>query len=150
MLEINTNEELKKYVGKVLTRSEPFVITQKFINDYAKASFDTQWIHTDPERCAIESPYKKPIMHGLLGIALLSNLFKTSLIFPASKHQINCAINEAKFISVCFVNDEVYGTFKLEKLAIRKDFTQFTWLNSLYNQYDELCLYMNVTYRHII
>lgn len=150
MLEINTNEELKKYVGKVLTRSEPFIITQKVIDDYAKASFDTQWIHTDPERCAIESPYKKPIIHGLLGIALLTHLFKISIILPPCKYQINCAINEAKFISACFVGDHVYGIFKLEKLALRKDFIQFNWCNSLYNQYDKLCLYMNVTYRHII
>lgn len=135
-------EELKNYVGKEIGKSEQFLITQKFVNDFAFAVYDTQWIHIDPERCEKESPFgSKPVMHGLLGIALLTHLYKETLELPPFSAQINCAIEDAKFLKPVFVGDVVYGTFKLQKLGIRKTFSQLTWLNSLYNQKNELCLY---------
>lgn len=151
MIIIKTNEELKTWVGKEIGKSKPFLITQKFINDYANATFDTQWIHTDPQRCSIESPFGgKPIMHGLLGIALLTQLYKETLQLPPFKSQINCAIDDAKFLKPVLVGDMVYGTFKLQKLGVRKDFLQLTWLNKLFNQDDKLCIYAVMVNRRYI
>lgn len=151
MIIIKDNEELKSWVGKEIGRSDPFLITQKFINDYANATFDTQWIHTDPERCAKESPFGfKPIMHGLLGIALLTQLYKESIQLPPFKSQINCAIDEAKFLIPVLVDDEVYGTFTLNKLIIRNTFLQLTWTNRLFNQKNELCIYAMMVNRRYI
>ena len=36
------------------------------INEFAKITHDEQWIHTDPEKSALFSPYKKTIAHGFL------------------------------------------------------------------------------------
>ena len=45
------------------------------IDNFALATHDNQWIHTDQERAAKESPYKKTIAHGFLSLGLITKFF---------------------------------------------------------------------------
>ena len=38
-------------------------VDQKMIDDFAKTTFDEQWIHVDPERAAKETPFGGAIAH---------------------------------------------------------------------------------------
>ncbi len=53
--------ELENYIGKELGLTEWMTIEQERINSFAASTEDTQWIHTDPERSAAFSPYKKTV-----------------------------------------------------------------------------------------
>ena len=47
-------------------------VSQEMINAFAVATDDHQWIHTDPERAARETPFGGTIAHGFLTLSLLS------------------------------------------------------------------------------
>ncbi|MBI3850828.1 MAG: MaoC family dehydratase [Verrucomicrobia bacterium] len=49
-------------------------ITQERINQFAGATLDHQFIHTDPEKAARLSPYKTTIAHGFLTLSLIPHL----------------------------------------------------------------------------
>lgn len=52
-------------------------ITQELIDQFAALSGDNYWIHTDPERCKTQSPFKCTIAHGFLTLVLMSRLRMT-------------------------------------------------------------------------
>ena len=54
--------------------SAPVEVTQEMINQFAELSGDDFWIHTDPKRCAEQSPLKTTIAQGFLVLSLLSKL----------------------------------------------------------------------------
>lgn len=53
---------------------EELVVTQAMIDDFAEVTGDHQWIHTDVERAAAESPFGTTIAHGFLTLSLLPRL----------------------------------------------------------------------------
>ncbi len=53
---------------------EKFIFTQSEVNEFARITGDTNPLHLD-EAYAAETPFKKPIMHGMLGAGLFSRVF---------------------------------------------------------------------------
>ena len=75
-LVIGSFKEFEQYVGKELGTSEYLQISQERINKFADATLDHQWIHTNPERAASESPFKKTIAHGYLALSVIPYLWE--------------------------------------------------------------------------
>ena len=67
---INGVAEMKELVGQEVGVSDWVEVTQQRIDQFAQATGDNQWIHTDVERCRRESPHGMTIAHGYLTIAL--------------------------------------------------------------------------------
>ena len=53
-------------------------IDQERINKFAEVTGDLQWIHTDPERSATDSPYGSTVAHGYLTLSLLPYLTESN------------------------------------------------------------------------
>ena len=66
--------ELKKFIGKELGVTDWMEMSQQKIDDFAKITDDEQWIHTDPQKSALYSPYKKTIAHGFLVLSMVSRI----------------------------------------------------------------------------
>ena len=66
--------DFRSKVGTEIHVSDWVEITQDMINAFGKATGDMQWIHTNPERAAAESPYKTTIAHGYFTLSLYPNL----------------------------------------------------------------------------
>jgi acyl dehydratase len=62
--------ELKSFVGQKFGSSDWVTISQQQIQAFADATGDQQWIHVDVERARLESPFRGPIAHGYLTVAL--------------------------------------------------------------------------------
>ena len=58
--------ELKNFIGKEFGLTSWMQMSQKKIDDFAEITDDKQWIHTDPDKSALYSPYKKTVAHGFL------------------------------------------------------------------------------------
>ena len=54
--------------------SDPFVVTQDIINQFAEISGDDYWIHTDVDRARNEGPFGTTIAHGALVQILATRL----------------------------------------------------------------------------
>lgn len=114
---INSYEDFEKHVGKELGTSDYLKITQERINLFADATLDHQWIHTDPERAKIESPFKNTIAHGYLMVSILPYLWDQIIEVNNIKMLINYGIEKLKFNQPVIVNNEVRLRIKLASLV---------------------------------
>lgn len=81
-----------------LGASEWFRIDQQRIDDFAEATEDRQWIHTDPER-AKESRWGTTIAHGYLLIALLPRLLSEIFVVEDAEMLVNYGLDKVRFIA---------------------------------------------------
>ena len=106
-LTIRSLAELEQHAGQELGTSELHTITQEQINQFAAATLDFQWIHTDPERAATESPFKATIAHGYLTVALLPYLWQQIVAIENLKMQVNYEIESLRFNQAVTVGSQV-------------------------------------------
>jgi acyl dehydratase len=84
-------------VGQHLGYSEWVEITQEQVNRFAEATGDHQWIHTDPERAAKESPFGGPIAHGYLTLSLLPMLVPQIVDITGFRMGVNYGTEKVRF-----------------------------------------------------
>ena len=104
---IRNLEELEACVGQELGVSEYHTITQEQINQFAAATLDYQWIHTDSARAQDESPFQATIAHGYLTVALLPYLWQQIVTIENLKMQVNYEIENLRFNQAVTVNSQV-------------------------------------------
>lgn len=86
-------------------------IDQARVDQFAQATGDFQWIHTDPERARQESPYEGTIAHGFLTLSLIP--FLTGGVEesadgpPGMSMAINYGLNKVRFPSAVPVGAKV-------------------------------------------
>ena len=83
--------------GQALGQSEWLEVTQHAVNQFAQASGDLQWIHTDVERCKTESPYGGTIAHGLYTLSLLPSMIVSVCHFEDARLVLNYGFNKVRF-----------------------------------------------------
>ncbi|MDU1892220.1 MAG: MaoC family dehydratase [Dysgonomonas sp.] len=113
---INSYSDFEQYVGKELGTSDYLKITQDRINLFADATLDHQWIHVDPEKAKVESPFKNTIAHGYLLVSLLPYLWDQVVEVNNIKMLINYGIEKLKFNQAVVVDSEIRMRVKLESL----------------------------------
>ncbi len=99
--------EFKTLVGKELPIGEWLTITQEMINNFAKATQDFQWLHVDLEKVKQHSPFKKPIAHGFMSIAILSKLLMDLIVVNSATMGINYGLNKVRFPSPVLVDSNI-------------------------------------------
>ncbi len=107
ILVVGSYEEFAKFKGKEVGVSDYCKITQNQINTFADATIDHQWIHTDPERAALESPFKTTIAHGYLTLSLLPHLWAQIVKVENLKLMVNYGIKDLKFAQAVKVDEEI-------------------------------------------
>lgn len=121
---INNFDEFSEYIGKELGTSDYIKITQEQINLFADATLDHQWIHTDPERAKIESPFKNTIAHGYLNLSVLPYLWEQVIEVKNSKLTVNYGIEKLRFMTPVIVDSEVRVKAKLNSLINLRGITK--------------------------
>lgn len=106
-IEIGSFEDFEKYNGQELGASEYFQITQKQINLFADATYDHQWIHTDPEKAKTEGSFGNTIAHGYLTLSIVPHLWEQILKVNNLKMMINYGIENFRFAHPVLVTDQV-------------------------------------------
>lgn len=104
---IGSHAEFEQYKGQTIGISEYFRITQVQVNKFADATFDHQWIHTDPERALTESPFKSTIAHGYLTLSIIPHLWDQIAEVRNLRMMINYGIESLRFNQPVLVNGEV-------------------------------------------
>jgi acyl dehydratase len=113
---IGSFAEFEQFVGKDLGVSEYVRIDQNRINQFAEATLDHQWIHTDPKRAETDSPFKKTIAHGYLALSLVPYLWNQIAEINNIKMLINYGVEDLKFNQPVVVDSEVRLKVKLASL----------------------------------
>src|SRR5471030_3240361 len=113
MVIIRNYPEFEALLGKEKGISGWHTITQQQINQFAEATIDHQWIHTDEERVKTESPFKATIAHGYLTVSLLPYFWHQIADVQNLKMQINYSIDNIKFGQAVVVDSRVRLKAKL-------------------------------------
>lgn len=104
--------ELQFRVGEELGCSPWLRIDQDRIDQFAQATGDHQWIHTDPQRAAA-GPFGAPIAHGFLTLSLLAGLGDAAFVIDDVRMGINYGLNRVRFISPVRVGSRLRARFRL-------------------------------------
>ncbi len=121
---IGSFAEFEHYLGKSIGVSDYLKIEQSKINQFADATLDHQWIHTDVERAARESPFGKTIAHGYLALSLVPYLWNQIADIRNIKMLINYGLDKLKFNQPVVVDSEVRLKVKLASLANLRGITK--------------------------
>ena len=113
---ISSYEDFEALLGQVIGVSDYITITQKQINEFADATLDYQWIHTDPERAAKESPFKTTIAHGYLTLSMLTYLWFSVIEVRNVKMVVNYGIENLRFQQPVLVNDRIRAIVSLKDI----------------------------------
>ena len=107
----NVRAELLAKVGQEIHVSDWLQMTQERIDAFAAATGDFQWIHTDPERAAKESPWRRTIAHGYLTMSLYPMLrgivSEGSPPYPGVRTVINYGLNRVRFMNAVRVGSQL-------------------------------------------
>ncbi len=107
-------EGVQGLVGQHLGYSEWVDITQEQVTLFAEATGDFQWIHTDPERAAAESPFGGPIAHGYLTLSLLPMLMPQIVEITGFRMGVNYGTEKVRFPAPVPVGSRVRAGATLE------------------------------------
>jgi acyl dehydratase len=103
---VNGIDELKALTGQHLGYSDYVQITQEQVNQFAEATGDHQWIHTDPER-AKAGPFGGPIAHGYLTLSLAPALLPQIVQVGGISMGVNYGCGKVRFPSPVPVGSKV-------------------------------------------
>lgn len=89
--------DLKEWVGQEMGLSNWVTITQDRIDVFAEATEDQQWIHVNPERSKLYSPYKTTVAHGFLILSFASKFAYDCYSIDDVTMGVNYGLNKVRF-----------------------------------------------------
>lgn len=94
-------QQLLGQLDQVVFVGDWMSVEQHRINQFAEVTEDRQWIHTDPQRAAEESPFKGTIAHGFLTLSLIPRLSNAvdpdNPPYKGAKMVVNMGLNRVRF-----------------------------------------------------
>lgn len=91
---------LNEKVGEELGLSGWVTIDQARIDTFASCTGDHQWIHVDVERAKRESPFRGPVAHGYLALAMVAPLSMEVGVIPRDAAAgLNYGIDKVRFLA---------------------------------------------------
>ena len=91
---------LSDRVGQELGLSDWVAIDQPRIDMFASCTGDHQWIHVDVERAKRESPFRGPVAHGYLALAMVAPLSMQVGVIPKDAAAgLNYGIDKVRFLA---------------------------------------------------
>ncbi len=111
------HSQITAQLGQEVYVSDWIEVDQARIDAFAAATGDFQWIHTDPERAARESPWKSTVAHGFLTLSLLPLLRGVAqggeARYPGVRRVINYGLNRVRFTNAVVAGAKVRGRAKV-------------------------------------
>jgi acyl dehydratase len=112
MKHYETLAEMQALVGQELGSSDWLTIEQARIDQFALATGDHQWIHTDPARAA-SGPFGATVAHGFLTLSLVPVLSESAFAVADVRLGVNYGLNRVRFAAPVRVGSRVRGHYKL-------------------------------------
>jgi acyl dehydratase len=127
MREISSLAEASHLVGQELAVTDWHDISQTRVNQFAEATGDHQWIHTDVERSRRESPFGGTIAHGFLTLSLLPMMLEQAIVIRDVRMAVNYGLNKARFPAPVPVGSRLRGRITLAAMETIAGGAQLQW-----------------------
>ena len=103
--------QIQSELGTETLVSDWIDVSQEMINGFADVTLDHQWIHTNPEKAATDSPYKTTIAHGFLTLSLIpflsGSVNPNKPRYPDAKLSVNYGLNKVRFPNAVAVGSKI-------------------------------------------
>jgi acyl dehydratase len=106
---------LTDLVGGELGPTGWLELTQERVDEFARATDDQQWIHTDPERAAA-GPFGGTIAHGFLTLSLCAPFLYEVMPDRGFALTVNYGVNRVRFPAPVPVGSRVRARFRVESV----------------------------------
>lgn len=127
-MEFNNLSDLKAATGQEIKGKEWFVVTQDLVNEFAHATKDFQWIHTDPEKARKLSPFGGPVAHGFFSLSLIPKFIGDAITVKSVKMGVNYGLNKVRFPNAVPVGSSLRCHFTILKVEnYGEKGTKITW-----------------------
>ena len=121
-------DELRALVGQEVGASDWLEVTQAMINAFADTTHDHQWIHVNPDRARVETPFGTTIAHGFLTLSLMSHLASQAFqIQGGFRMGINYGLNRVRFTAPVPSGSRIRARYKLQNLEDIPQGIQVIW-----------------------
>ena len=127
-IDLNDGPALQALVSEQYSDwSNVVVVDQALIDAFALLSGDDYWIHTDPERARLQSPFGGTIAHGAL-VQVLQSRMKLALGFEVSGYttQINYGSDRLRFPAPVPAGSRIHSRARVKKVELSARGTQMT------------------------
>jgi len=121
----SSSHELRSAIDQELGPSEWLEISQERIDEFAKATDDFQWIHTEPERAAT-GPFGSTIAHGFLTLSLVPSFTRQYYAVEGAAMTVNYGLNRVRFVSPVPVGSRLRGRSVIVDASDVSDAVQVT------------------------
>lgn len=125
---------LQPQIGQEIHTGPWLQIEQERIDRFAEVTGDVQWIHTDPERAAQESPYGGTVAHGYLTLSLLPYLTQSNhpdffqKNYPGMKYRVNYGLNKVRYPAPVKVGARLRARTTIQNVEQVKNGVQICYL----------------------
>jgi acyl dehydratase len=111
-----TLDQIRAKIGSEIGVSSWLTIDQERILDFAEATEDRQFIHTDPD-AASRTPFGGTIAHGFLTLSLLSRMGAEAMLVPeGASMAVNYGLDRVRFLDPVRPGARVRGRFTLDSV----------------------------------
>ena len=109
-------DEIRSRIGSEVGVSSWLTMDQERINEFADATEDRQFIHTDPEAAA-RTPFGGTIGHGFLTLSMLSRMAAEAMLVPDSiTMAVNYGLDRVRFVAPVRSGKRIRGRFRLDSV----------------------------------
>ena len=116
LVPVTSLDEIRGRVGQEVGVSSWLTIDQQRIDEFAAATEDRQFIHTDPEAAA-QTPFGGTIAHGFLSLSMLSRMAAEGMLVPDNvKMAVNYGLDRVRFIKPVRSGKRICGRFSLDSV----------------------------------
>jgi hypothetical protein len=107
--------------------SNEFLVSQEIIDQFAALTGDDYWIHTDPVRAKVESPFGTTIAHGMLVQALASRLqMPIDYEVVDFRNIVNYGSDRLRFMAPVPSGSRIHGRCRVKAVEPAKSGVQVT------------------------
>ncbi|MGC6421422.1 MAG: MaoC family dehydratase [Flavobacteriaceae bacterium] len=104
---------LEQYVGKEIGLTKWMTIEQGRIDKFAEVTEDFQWIHIDPKKSAVDSPFKKTVAHGFLILSMAPKFCYETVQLADVVLGVNYGLDKVRFIHAVPSGSNIRGRLSL-------------------------------------
>ncbi|NKC16497.1 MAG: MaoC family dehydratase [Gammaproteobacteria bacterium] len=96
------------FVGLEVALTDWVFIDQIQANVFGEVTRWTPWMHSDPQRCAKESPYGGTLLHGFMMVSLLTHFLDMARLRPAdASRSLNYGMDKVRVLQPVVIGDGV-------------------------------------------
>lgn len=108
-------DDIRGKIGQSIGVSGWIEVGQDRIDQFASATEDRQFIHTDPIAAASHTPFGGTIAHGFLTLSLLSRMAADVMLVPdTTRMAVNYGLDRVRFLAPVKAGKRVRGHFTLD------------------------------------